>query len=117
MSDNGEPKLSKEEFLKEGSRQLRGTIAEELAAPTDSFIEDNAKLLKVHGTYQQDDKDHRKDKNADGSRKGKSYMFMVRTRVPGGKVTAAQFLAELDLCEKYGNGTLRVTSRDRKSVV
>jgi sulfite reductase (ferredoxin) len=111
MSDAGEPKLSKEEFLKEGSRQLRGTIAEELADSTDSFIEDNAKLLKVHGTYQQDDKDHRKDKNADGTRKGKSYMFMVRTRVPGGKVTAKQFLAELDLCERYGNGTLRITSR------
>jgi sulfite reductase (ferredoxin) len=111
MSDNGEPKLSKEEFLKEGSRQLRGTIAEELAEPSDSFIEDNAKLLKVHGTYQQDDKDHRKDKNADGTRKGKAYMFMVRTRVPGGKVTAPQFLAELDLCDRYGNGTLRITSR------
>ncbi len=111
MSDNGEPKLSKEEFLKEGSRQLRGTIAQELAESTDSFIEDNAKLLKVHGTYQQDDKDHRKDKNADGTRKGKAYMFMVRTRVPGGKVTAPQFLAELDLCDRYGNGTLRITSR------
>jgi sulfite reductase (ferredoxin) len=111
MSDNGEPKFSKEEFLKEGSRQLRGTIAQELAESTDSFVEDNAKLLKCHGTYQQDDKDHRKDKNADGTRKGKSYMFMVRTRVPGGKVTAPQFLAELDLCDRYGNGTLRITSR------
>jgi sulfite reductase (ferredoxin) len=106
-----EPKFSKEEFLKEGSRQLRGTIAQELAESTDSFIEDNAKLLKQHGTYQQDDKDHRKDKNADGTRKGKAFMFMVRTRVPGGKVTAEQFLAELELCERYGNGTLRVTSR------
>ncbi len=36
---------------------------------------------------------------------------MVRSRIPGGKVTAAQFLAELDLCERYGNGTLRVTDR------
>jgi sulfite reductase (ferredoxin) len=111
MSDAGEPKFTKEEFLKEGSRQLRGTIAEELAEGTDNFIEDNAKLLKHHGTYQQDDKDHRKDKNADGTRKGKAYMFMVRTRVPGGKVTAEQFLSELDLCDRYGNGTLRITSR------
>ena len=47
MSDTGEPKFSKEEFLKEGSRQLRGTIAQELAEPTDSFVEDNAKLLKM----------------------------------------------------------------------
>ena len=95
-----EPKFSKEEFLKEGSHQLRGTIAQELSEGTDNFVEDNAKLLKHHGTYQQDDKDHRKDKNADGSRKGKAYMFMVRTRVPGGKVTADQLLAELDLCEQ-----------------
>lgn len=106
-----EPKFTKEEFLKEESRQLRGTIAQELNEPSDNFIEDNAKLLKHHGTYQQDDKDHRKDKNADGTRKGKAYMFMVRTRVPGGKVTAEQLLAELDLCERYGNGTLRITSR------
>jgi sulfite reductase (ferredoxin) len=111
MSDAGDPKLSKDELLKEGSRQLRGTIARELTDASDCFIEDNAKLLKVHGTYQQDDKDHRKDKNADGTRKGKAYMFMVRTRIPGGKVTAKQFLAELDLCDLYGNGTLRITSR------
>jgi sulfite reductase (ferredoxin) len=106
-----EPKFTKEEFLKEGSCQLRGTIAQELAEDSDNFLEDNVKLLKHHGTYQQDDKDHRKDKNADGTRKGKAYMFMVRTRIPGGKLTAQQLLAELDLCERYGNGTLRITSR------
>src|ERR1700722_2583043 len=113
MSDGPAPesKFSKEEFLKEGSHQLRGTIAQELCEPSGNFVEENAKLLKHHGTYQQDDKDHRKDKNADGTRKGKAYMFMVRTRIPGGKVTAEQLLAELDLCERYGNGTLRITSR------
>src|SRR5207302_5242302 len=41
----------------------------------------------------------------------KEYMFMVRTRVPGGKVSARQFLGELELCDRFGNGTLRVTSR------
>ena len=111
MSDAVEAKLTKEEFLKEGSCQLRGTISQELREESDNFIEDNAKLLKHHGTYQQDDKDHRKDKNTDGTRKGKAYMFMVRTRVPGGKVTSDQLLAELDLCDLYGNGTLRMTSR------
>src|SRR5579862_1057961 len=111
MSDAEEPKFSKEEFLKEGSCQLRGSIRQELQEESGSFVEDNAKLLKFHGTYQQDDKDHRKDKNVDGTRKGKSYMFMVRTRVPGGKVTAQQLLTELDLCDRYGNGTLRITSR------
>ncbi len=104
-------KLSKLEGIKSDSRQLRGTLAEELAAEVDHFTGDAAQLLKFHGSYQQDDRDLRGQKNEDGSRKGKSYSCMVRTRIPGGKVTAAQFLTELDLCEKYGNGTVRVTTR------
>ena len=102
MSD--EPQLSKIEFLKAGSQQLRGTIAAELLQ-NDKFSDDSEHLLKNHGTYQQEDRDGR------GTGEEKSYSCMVRSRVPGGKVTAAQFLAELDLCDQYGNGTLRVTTR------
>ena len=105
------PKLSKLEFLKEGSHQLRGTIGEELLNDSDQFSGDSQQLLKHHGTYQQDDRDLRKAKNPDGTPKGKSYSCMIRTRVPGGKVTADQFLAELDLCDKYGDGTVRLTTR------
>ncbi|HUQ69200.1 MAG TPA: NADPH-dependent assimilatory sulfite reductase hemoprotein subunit, partial [Planctomycetaceae bacterium] len=105
------PKLSKVEIIKDQSRQLRGTLGEELVADVDHFGHDSEQLLKPHGVYQQDDRDTRKAKDADGKPKGKSYMFMVRTRIPGGKVSADQFLAHLDLCERYGNGTLRVTSR------
>ena len=105
-----EVKRHKDEILKETSRQLRGTLAEEL--PTDhEFGPESEKLLKPHGIYQQDDRDHRKDKNTDGTARGKQFIFMVRTAVPGGKVTARQFLDHLDLCEKYGNGTLRATTR------
>ena len=110
-ADDTQPKLSKDEFIKLGSRQLRGTIAEELQQDTDHFSAEATKLTKYHGFYQQDDRDDRKAKNPDGTRKGKSYIMMVRTRVPGGKVTAEQFLSELDLCERFGNGTLRVTTR------
>lgn len=106
-----EAKRSKVEIIKETSRQLRGTLGEELQADIDHFCADSEQLLKPHGIYQQDDRDDRKAKTADGKPKGKSYMMMVRTRIPGGKVTADQFLAHLDLCEKYGNGTLRVTTR------
>src|SRR5579863_2593810 len=113
MSD--EVKLHKNEALKGGSRQLRGTIGQELAAELAAgqkpFGEENEQLIKFHGTYQQDNRDHRHEKNPDGTPKGKEYMFMVRTRIPGGKVTARQFLAELDLCDRFGNGTLRVTTR------
>ncbi|MCA9043909.1 MAG: NADPH-dependent assimilatory sulfite reductase hemoprotein subunit, partial [Planctomycetaceae bacterium] len=100
MTDNGPSKL---EGIKRASRQLRGTIAEELLADSDHFGGDDAQLLKFHGSYQQDDRDDRKD--------GKKYSLMLRSRVPGGKVTAEQFLAELDICDKWANGTLRVTDR------
>ena len=110
MSDVGKP--SQIEVLKINSRQLRGTIGRDLnSAEVDHFDNDDVNLLKNHGTYQQDDRDERGQKNADGTSKGRSYEFMVRTRIPGGKVTAAQFLAELDLCDRYGNGTVRITSR------
>lgn len=106
-----EPKPSKIEGIKEVSRQLRGTIADELHSDSICFADDTEQLLKMHGIYQQDDRDHRKDKNADGTPKGKQFICMVRTRIPGGKVTAKQFLDHLDLCEQYGNGTLRITTR------
>ncbi|REJ71924.1 MAG: NADPH-dependent assimilatory sulfite reductase hemoprotein subunit [Planctomycetota bacterium] len=97
-------KASKAEAVKENSRQLRGTIADELTTDEAKFSGDNASLLKFHGSYQQDDRDRR-------GKGGKEYMFMLRTKVPGGKLTAEQVLAELDLCERYGNGTLRITDR------
>lgn len=103
MSDVAE--LSKIEHLKAGSRQLRGTIAEELAQDNEPFSGDSENLLKNHGTYQQENRDGR------GTGEGKSFACMVRSRIPGGKVTAAQFLVELDLCDRFGNGTLRITTR------
>ncbi len=108
MSD--EVKRSHVEVIKETSNQLRGTLAEELLHDHE-FGKDSEHLIKNHGIYQQDDRDSRKAKNADGTAKGKSYIFMVRTRVPGGKVSASQFLDHLDICDLYGNGTLRVTTR------
>ena len=109
MSEENKP--SKIELIKDASRQLRGSIAEELCSSVDHVEEDTTQLLKTHGTYQQDDRDRRHDKNPDGTPKGKAYSFMVRSRIPGGKVTAAQFLAQLDMCDEFGNGTLRITTR------
>jgi sulfite reductase (ferredoxin) len=109
MSD--EPALSKVEHIKLGSHQLRGSIAQELASGADHFEDDTTQLLKVHGIYQQDDRDVRRAKNDDGTPRGKYWMCMVRTRIPGGRLTAKQFLAELDICDRLGNGTTRLTSR------
>ncbi len=107
MSKDSKP--SPVEVLKEESHFLRGEIPEELAQDTDHFGKGSEQLLKHHGTYQQDDRDERAAARAAGS--GKSYMMMIRTRVPGGRMTSQQLLAELDLCDQFGNGTLRITTR------
>jgi sulfite reductase (ferredoxin) len=103
------PARSKVEEVKEASRALRGSISEELAGPEGHFSDGNKDLLKFHGTYQQQDRDARKARRGDGL--GKHYMFMVRCKIPGGRVTAEQYLGLDDLAGKYANGTLRVTSR------
>src|SRR5262249_37608327 len=79
------------ESIKENSRQLRGTVADELLQDVDHFSEANKQLLKFHGTYQQDNRDARKERQKAAS--GKAYMFMVRCKIPGGKVSATQYLA------------------------
>jgi sulfite reductase (ferredoxin) len=110
MSD--EPKLSPVEVFKIQSNFLRGDIARELADGNDFFGKSSVQLLKHHGTYQQDDRDARAGGRADGHTKaGKEYSFMVRTNIPGGKLTSAQLLAEIDLGDELGNTTLRITSR------
>ena len=39
----------------------------------------------------------------------KRFIYMVRTRIPGGRLTTDQFLAQMDLCDEVGNSTLRIT--------
>lgn len=102
-------KPSPVEGFKEASQYLRGQIPEELVDGKDVFGKGSLQLLKHHGTYQQDDRDQRTAARAAG--KGKAYMFMVRSRIPGGKLTSDQLLAQLQLCDELGNNTLRITTR------
>lgn len=102
------PKCSGTEVIKEASRALRGDIAEELRQDTPKFNDQNKQLLKFHGTYQQENRDSRKARRAEGS--GKEYIFMVRCKIPGGRVKADQYLAVDELAGKYANGTLRFTT-------
>jgi sulfite reductase (ferredoxin) len=97
------------EGIKENSRQLRGSLAEELLQDSDHFSDQDKQLLKFHGTYQQEDRDARKARRKEGV--GKHYMFMVRCKIPGGKLTAQQYLAVDELAGTYANSTLRFTSR------
>ncbi len=103
------PKPSPVEGIKDTSRYLKGDLLEELAQDTDHFTEQSKQLIKFHGTYQQEDRDARKNRAKPGV--GKAYMMMLRLRMPGGVMTAEQYLAMDGICEKYANGTLRFTTR------
>lgn len=97
------------EEIKNDSNYLRGTLKEDLASSTDHFDESGRQLLKFHGIYQQEDRDARKERKKQNL--GPGYIFMVRTKLPGGKVSPDQWLVFDALCEKYGNGDFRLTSR------
>lgn len=104
------PAPSAVERIKTASRGLRGTIVESLADPvTGGLAEDDQHLLKFHGSYQQHDRD-----SVEARRQAKlepACSFMIRTRLPGGLCSPAQWLALDALATRYANGTLRLTSR------
>src|SRR5215467_3004713 len=91
-----EGKLSPVEGHKAEGRFLRGTLAEEVADPAVEHLNDlNKSLIKFHGSYQQEDRDARKNRSKAGV--GKSYMFMIRLKLPGGKLTSDQYLTMDDI--------------------
>jgi sulfite reductase (ferredoxin) len=97
------------ERLKETSDHLRGRLAEELAEGGTQISEDGYNLLKFHGSYEQFDRDTATALKQKGQEK--DYSFMVRVRMPGGRITAAQYLALDELANDRANGTLRITTR------
>jgi len=104
MAEPSTAPLTKNERIKVSDPTLGGTIRASLADPTvDRFAEDDEQFLKFHGIYQQDDRDKRKT--------GRQYIFMIRARITGGIVPPEQYLAFDDLSERFGNQTLRITSR------
>ena len=96
------------EDIKRSSGHLRGQLPEELAADTDSFEHDSQVLLKFHGIYQQDDRDVRRERTQ--KKLGLDYSCMVRASVPGGKLSAEQWLA-LDRLADLADGSMRLTTR------
>ncbi|HEX3538702.1 MAG TPA: NADPH-dependent assimilatory sulfite reductase hemoprotein subunit [Stellaceae bacterium] len=101
--------ISKAEAVKQQSRQLRGRLAKDLADTTQPFDKEGYSLLKFHGIYQGYDRDSATERKQRGD--SKVWQFMVRVRIPGGRLTAAQYLALDALADRYANGSLRVTTR------
>lgn len=103
-------KPSKVEEIKAANEGLGGLIFEEiLDTTTDHISEEAYQLLKFHGSYQQDDRDQRQARKKQGL--DRAWQFMVRTKTPGGRMTAEQYLLADELATTYGNNTLRITTR------
>ena len=100
----------KNERLKAASNGLAGALADELAdGSTDHISADAAQLLKFHGSYQQDDRDQRAERRK--QKLDRAWQFMVRTKFPGGRLTAEQYLLADELATTLANNTLRITTR------
>jgi len=109
LNPNSKPHSDVEE-IKRKSNYLRGTLAETLEDRiTGSIPEDDNRLLKFHGSYMQDDRDLRNERAK--QKLEPAYQFMVRVRAAGGIVTPQQWLVMDELARKYGNGTIRLTTR------
>ncbi|MDR7236832.1 assimilatory sulfite reductase (NADPH) hemoprotein subunit [Neobacillus drentensis] len=99
------------EGIKERSNYLRGTLKEVMLDRISAGIpEDDNRLMKHHGSYLQDDRDLRNERAK--QKLEPAYQFMLRVRLPGGVASPDQWLVMDELADKYGNGTLKLTTRE-----
>src|SRR6185312_2860469 len=106
MADN----LSSIEKIKTESDGLRGTIEESLRDElTGAIREDDQALVKFHGMYLQDDRDRREERAE--KKLERLYSFMIRLRLPGGFLTAKQYLATQDIAGMHTTGIIKITTR------
>ncbi|MBY0095864.1 assimilatory sulfite reductase (NADPH) hemoprotein subunit [Mesobacillus maritimus] len=98
------------ERIKEESNYLRGTLKEVMLDRLSAGIpDDDNRLMKHHGSYLQDDRDLRNERQK--QKLEPAYQFMLRVRLPGGVATPSQWLVMDELAKKNGNGTLKITTR------
>ena len=96
------------ELVKLASHRLRGGLQEAAESGAPRFTDDDAVVLKFHGVYQQDDRDQRVKR---GEPREPAWQLMIRLTIPGGVLSAEQYLALDALADRFGNGTLRITTR------
>jgi sulfite reductase (ferredoxin) len=101
--------ISKAEAVKQQSRQLRGHIGRDLSDMTNPFDKEGYSLLKFHGVYQGYDRDSATARKQRGD--DKVWQFMVRVRIPGGRLKAEQYLGLDAIADRWADGTLRITTR------
>ncbi len=108
MSDKN--KKSAIENIKESSDALRGTIRQSLTDEiTGAIREDDQAVIKFHGMYQQDDRDRREERAT--KKLDRLYSFMIRLRLPGGLITAKQWIAAHNIAGDNSTGIIKITTR------
>ena len=103
-------KKSAIENIKEASDALRGTIKQSLSDEiTGAIREDDQAVIKFHGMYQQDDRDRREERAA--KKLDRLYTFMIRLRLPGGLISAKQWIAAHNIAGDNSTGVIKITTR------
>src|SRR5688572_16004871 len=110
MSDYSNLNLSATEKIKLASKHLRGTLVESLnTETTGNLLEDDIALVRFHGMYQQDDRDRREERAE--KKLERLYSFMIRLRLPGGFLTAPQWIALHEIAGENSTGVIKITTR------
>ena len=102
--------MTKVEKIKENSNYLRGTLQDSIKGKiTGAIADDDQIILKFHGSYQQDDRDRRKERAE--KKLEKLFSFMIRLRIAGGKISASQWVGINKIADKYSTKVIKVTTR------
>ena len=88
-----------------GARSKEG-LTDEI---TGAISEDDKALVKFHGMYLQDDRDRREERAE--KKLERLYSFMIRLRLPGGLLSAEQWLATQDIAGEHATGVIKITTR------
>ena len=97
--------MQKVEQIKAVSNYLSYPLKDELETEQIFVSNDAAVILKYHGSYMQDNRENRKKGEE------KDYQFMLRLKNPAGEIPSELYRKLDELCDQYGQGDLRATTR------
>jgi sulfite reductase (NADPH) hemoprotein beta-component len=104
------PALSAIEKIKTASDGLRGSIKESLKDEiTGAIREDDQAVIKFHGMYMQDDRDRREERAA--KKLERLYSYMIRLRLPGGLLSAQNWIDLNEVADEHSTGVIKITTR------
>lgn len=103
-------KLSQVEGMKTSSRGLRGDLAEQMSNQVTGAVDETGlQLIKFHGSYLQDNRDRRSEREE--KKLEWAYSFMIRLRIPGGDISSEQWIGLQESCDKNASGVIKITTR------